>query len=105
MRSLHSSRVVHNCLYPKHIFLKSQESGASGRLIDLEKARPSLGLRSRSRDLETLHRRSGPPTRGERLLFLLAYLEKDRVDAEVRRLVRLITRRLRRKAAADSAGG
>lgn len=95
--SLHHSRIVHNCLYPKHIFLKLYDEGAGARLIDLEKARYSLGLRERSRDLETLHRRSIAPSRTERLRFLLAYLGKRRVDAEVRKMVRLVLRRHRRK--------
>lgn len=103
VRALHNSRIVHNCLYPKHIFLKLKKDGASACLIDLEKARYSLGLRPRSRDLEALHRRSDLPTRSERLRFLLAYLGKDRVDAEARRLVRLIVGRLRRKGARGSA--
>lgn len=98
VRALHNSRIVHNCLYPKHIFLKLDGDRAGARLIDLEKARYSLGLRERSRDLETLHRRSEVPSRSERLRFMLAYLGKERVDAEVRKLVRLIFHRHKHKS-------
>ena len=97
VRCLHNARLVHNSLYPKHIFLKLSQDGARARLIDLEKARFGLGLRARSRDLETLYRRSRAPSRSELLRFLLAYLEKNQVDAETRRLIRLIVRRRRRK--------
>lgn len=98
VRALHNSGIIHNCLYPKHIFLKLDGDRAGARLIDLEKARYSLGLRDRSRDLETLHRRSELPSRSERLRFMLAYFGKEQVDAEVRRLIRLILLRHRKKS-------
>src|SRR5690554_7266 len=39
---LHGSGVVHNCLYPKHLFLKPLADGVGVRLIDLEKSRAHL---------------------------------------------------------------
>jgi hypothetical protein len=93
---LHARSIVHNCLYPKHIFLKPTEDGTGARLIDLEKSRAHLfSPRGRMRDLETLHRRSQPPSRSQRLRFLLSYLGKSKVDAQVRYWV---TRLLRRSA-------
>lgn len=87
VRTLHNTGYVHNCLYPKHIFL---EGGAEGRarLIDLEKTRRAvLGRRDYVRDLETLQRRSHSPSRSERLRFLLSYLGIKKVNEEARQWI------------------
>lgn len=100
VRALHYTGYVHNCLYPKHIFL---EGGAEGRarLIDLEKThRALLGRRGYVRDLETLQRRSNSPSRSERLRFLLSYLGIKRVNHEARQWIAEI---LARQHAKDSA--
>lgn len=97
---LHASSIVHNCLYPKHIFLKSTEDGIEARLIDLENSRAHLfSPWGRMRDLEALYRRSQPPSRSQRLRFLLAYLGKSKVDAQVRYWVARVLRRSARKQA------
>lgn len=97
---LHSRSMVHNSLYPKHIFLRLMDDGACARLIDLESSRmhlfPAWGC---LRDLEVLNRRSQPPSKSQRLRFLLAYLDKPTVDAQVRYWVARILRRTARKRA------
>ena len=98
MHALHNSGQVHNCLYPKHIFARLSQDGAAARLIDLEKTRPAwLGLRDRVRDLETLHRRSQPPSGSERLRFLLACLGQRRLNTNARRMISAINRRWQQK--------
>jgi len=94
VRALHNADRIHNCLYPKHVFLRLHSDGAGARLIDLEKTRRAIfGQRDLIRDLETLHRRSLVPSRTQRLRFVLAYLGKPRLDAEARAFVRALARR------------
>lgn len=94
VRALHNTGRIHNCLYPKHVFLKLDGDGAGARLIDLEKTRPAwLGERDYVRDLESLHRRSTAPSRSQRLRFFLSYLCRPRLDEDARRLLRRIDRR------------
>ena len=99
VRALHNTGRIHNCLYPKHVFLKLDGDGAGARFIDLEKTRRALfGERDFVRDLESLHRRSQAPSRSQRLRFFLAYAGKPRLDTEARALLRRILARLRDKA-------
>jgi hypothetical protein len=98
---LHRSGKVHHCLYAKHIFIRMDADVAKARLIDLEKTRRSwLGKHDLISDLATLNRRTTQPTRTQRLSFLLAYLDKRKVDEEVRVWVRRINKRIQRKSVA-----
>ena len=91
---MHARSIVHNCLYPKHIFIKSMADGVQASLIDLEKSRAHVfSPWGRMRDLDALNRRSDAPRRTQRLRFLLLYLGKQRVDAEVRYWVARVARR------------
>lgn len=95
---LHGRGVVHNCLYPKHLFLRPMDDGVGARFIDLEKSRAHLfSPWGNMRDLDALNRRSLEPSRTQRLRFLLAYLGKSEVDAQVRYWVKRVTRRTARK--------
>ncbi|HDY98816.1 MAG TPA: lipopolysaccharide kinase [Pseudomonas sabulinigri] len=100
VRALHNAGVIHNCLYPKHVFLKLHGDGAGARLIDLEKTRRAwFGQRDYVRDLETLDRRSAVPSRTQRLRFVLAYFGQQRLDDESRALVLSLLARRASKAA------
>lgn len=73
---LHGSRLLHRCLYPKHIFLDYGSTGWGSRLIDMEKTRCSwLPRHGAIRDLETLLRRATPWADEERHTFLQSYLQ------------------------------
>lgn len=99
-RSLHGAGHLHNCLYPKHVFVRVDGPGASARLIDLEKTRPLyLGTRDRVRDLDALNRHTKGTTATERLRFLLRYLGRDALDDAATRFARSVLRRRHRKAA------
>jgi hypothetical protein len=81
VRQLHRLRIKHNCLYPKHVFLKWPEHAQdpSGpvnvSLIDLEKARRTISCwDAAKRDLDTLHRHSRGWSRTDRWRFLRVYL-------------------------------
>lgn len=97
VRRLHDAGWIHNSLYPKHLFLRCDGAGEPARLIDLETARRSWrGWRDRVRDLETLHRRSGPPSQAQRCLFLEHYLQPD-LGEHRDRLAQAILRRSARR--------
>ena len=97
--TLRDQGVVHNCLYPKHLFLKPMDDGVGARFIDLEKSRAHLfSPWGNMRDLDALNRRSRVLSRTQRLRFLLTYLGKSRVDAEARYWVRRVTRRTAKKS-------
>ncbi|NMG64659.1 lipopolysaccharide kinase [Azoarcus indigens] len=102
VRTLHKRGQVHNCLYPKHLFIRLGTTAAQdeARLIDLEKTRPLwLGAHDRARDLDALNRHADRLPATDRLRFLLRYLGRDRLDAAGKRLARRILDRHRRKAA------
>jgi len=72
---LHAHKLVHNCLYPKHLFVRGGDDGFDVHLIDLEKARPTWCRdRAMFRDLDTLNRYSTGWTRSDRRRFLQSYL-------------------------------
>lgn len=102
VRRLHAAGHLHNCLYPKHIFLRPPGSSGDAppaRLIDLEKTRRlRFGRGALRRDLDTLNRHSGGLSAAERLRFLLHYLGLPKLDAAGRRLVGDLLGRQRRKA-------
>ena len=100
VRTLHGAGHLHNCLYPKHVFVRIEAGAASARLIDLEKTRRlHLGARDRARDLDALNRHAPGPAATERLRFLLRYLGRDGLDASGARLARKVLQRRTRKAA------
>jgi len=97
-KNLHGSGQKHGCLYPKHIFLRQNESGWQSCLIDLEKARPLLPLqRDRISDLEPLLRRAEQWADEEQRLFLRSYLPEG--EALEPWLDRLSARRQRKQGA------
>lgn len=96
---LHRAGLVHNALYPKHIFLRLDDHGEIDlRLIDLEKMRRKPGLARRTlRDLDSLNRRSRHWSKTDRLRFLKAYLGVERLDAVGRATWRRLAQAYERK--------
>ncbi len=87
LQQLHQGRWVHNCLYPKHLFVHPETLDV--RVIDLEKMRRVLSQsRAALRDLDTLNRRSRNWSRTDRLRLLLAYQQLSAVNEDTRRLWR-----------------
>ncbi len=75
---LHRGRWQHGCCYPKHIFVKVEESAEGPQvavaLIDLEKSRQRLRAASASqRDLDQLYRRCPAMSADDWKLFRSAY--------------------------------
>jgi hypothetical protein len=85
-RAMHRHRIQHNCFHPKHIFLGELHGQVDVRLIDLEKAKRCWSReRAMLRDLDSLNRRVKTIRNTDRLRFLLAYHEVDRVNDRVRK--------------------
>jgi len=81
VRRMHDQHFQHNCFYPKHIFLEfDDESVIDIRIIDLEKLKWRPFVKACAlRDLYTLNCHSQVWSRTDRLRFLLAYLQSDRL--------------------------
>jgi len=79
LRNLHEANFQHNCLYPKHIFVRLNDISAGQdqdvRLIDLEKLKwmPSK-RRIRRNDLEQVIRRAAPMNRDDLETLINSYL-------------------------------
>jgi tRNA A-37 threonylcarbamoyl transferase component Bud32 len=78
IRRFHDLGWVHRALYPKHIFVQTDDAGLGVALIDLEKARKSVGAWWRARfDLAALHRHTEGVSVGDRMYFFKQYLYGD----------------------------
>lgn len=96
---LHRYHFQHNCLYPKHIFVKPETEGWSAKLIDLEKTKRTILRRSASiRDLSTLSRHAPDWLLRDRLYFFKAYVNEQKLSSKSKRLWRAIEKKTLRKA-------
>jgi tRNA A-37 threonylcarbamoyl transferase component Bud32 len=97
VRKIHQGGLMHNCLYPKHIFVKDTGEEVRVRFIDLEKNKWfPLGSRRVIKDLSTLNRRSLHWGRTDRLRFLMHYLGSDLKNSRFRKLLLKIVRKTRK---------
>ncbi len=99
IRRLHEHRIQHNCLYPKHVFVREDASGAfDARLIDLEKAKRRYSSRAAAiHDLSTLYRHSHDWSRTDYLRFFLAYRQEKSPSQSSRKMLQSILSRKRYK--------
>ncbi len=92
IRHMHQHHIQHNCLYPKHIFVR--EGGPACfdiRFIDLEKVKWRLSLRSSTvRDLGTLYRHTRGWSRTDRLRLFLAYRQENRLSKTSKKVLKAI---------------
>jgi tRNA A-37 threonylcarbamoyl transferase component Bud32 len=87
VRRLHAANLQHNCLYPKHIFVRLVGNKAEAKLIDLEKTKHVRHRRKAAlRDLDSLNRHTEDWSKTDKLRFLLDYLGTEKVDSKVRTL-------------------
>jgi len=98
IRRLHAQRLQHNCLYPKHIFVKENAQGYEARLIDLEKTKRRLFERTAMvRDLDSLNRHARGWSAADRLFFLHSYLGTRELTPAIRNFWdKLLGRRIAR---------
>ncbi len=99
IQKTHMHGLMHNCLYPKHIYVNKEfcETGQENchapavRFIDLEGAKKVSKKSSRQlRDLETLNRRLPALENKYKIYFLLNYLNKTSLDQEARQLIKKV---------------
>lgn len=82
---LHKMRMMHNNLYPKHIFIDPQKLEIC--FIDLEKSRKKLSSKSCTlRDLDVLNRYTRSATNSDKLRFLKAYYNEKNVTDKIRKI-------------------
>ncbi|RPH51003.1 MAG: inaA protein [Desulfobacteraceae bacterium] len=95
---IHSFRFQHNCLYGKHIFVKTEKNGpAKVRLIDLEKMHLGLSRFSVAvHDLGALFRHASWPGDSWNL-FLQSYLNKAGLQSNEKKLYKALEKKLKRK--------
>jgi len=79
IRRIHLLHYQHNCLYPKHIFVRPIGNTWSVKVIDLEKMKRTWSVKAAMyHDLSTLYRRSGHLfNQHDRFAFMRAYLGRD----------------------------
>lgn len=83
-RKMHRSHYVHNCFYPKHVFVKLTRKGKwKIRLIDLEKMRWRFSSKlAMKRDLSSFNRHADNRwTLKDRLYFFKSYLQVNTLSA------------------------
>ena len=87
----HQHHYQHNCLYPKHIFVRQSDGKWSVKLIDLEKMKRRWRRGAAMKhDLDSLHRRSLMLfNQRDHITFLRAYLKEQKSSStRQRRLLR-----------------
>jgi len=96
---MHQNHIQHNCLYPKHIFLRELgETSYDVRFIDLESARWRFSQRSiAKRDIGTLYRHTTGWGRSDRLRLFLAYRGEDRLSDTSKQLLTTILGHIKAK--------
>jgi tRNA A-37 threonylcarbamoyl transferase component Bud32 len=92
VRRLHQERIQHNCLYPKHLFVR-ENGDFDVCLIDLVKAKWRPYKRSIIvRDLGSLYRHTQGWSRTDQLRLFLAYRNENRASKESKKILMLILR-------------
>ena len=106
IRRLHAQRLQHNCLYPKHIFVKEIATGYEARLIDLEKTKKRFLERTAMvRDLDSLNRHAHGWSSADRLFFLHNYLGSQELTPALRSFWnKLLGRRIARYKKRETKG-
>lgn len=100
LRLMHQHHYQHNCLYPKHIFVKCVNGDWRVRFIDLEKLKWQLFKRNAiHRDLLTLYRHSGGEwCEKDRLFFFRAYQQETKLSVRSKKLWRKLQTQNARKS-------
>lgn len=95
MRSMHTQQFQHNCLYPKHLFIREYAAGQfDTRFIDLEKTKRWPFKRNAAlRDLGTLHRHTENMSRTDRLRFFLAYRQEKHLSVQSKKMLVKLTKK------------
>lgn len=95
LRLMHQHHFQHNCLYLKHIFIKSVDDGWDVKIIDLEKLKKTIFKRSAVfRDLYTLHRYAKGWSAKDQITFYKYYCQESKLSNQSKRLWKAIERKI-----------
>jgi hypothetical protein len=103
LRRMHAQRIQHSCFFPKHVFIRIDESEGEGgaieaRVIDLEKSRKRFSrTQCARRDLYSLNLMSQSWSASDRLWFFKAYLQIDKLTPHAKSLWTQIAARTAKK--------
>jgi tRNA A-37 threonylcarbamoyl transferase component Bud32 len=87
VRRLHQKRIQHNCLYPKHLFVR-EDGDFEVCLIDLEKAKWRPYKQSIVvRDFGSLYRHTEGWSRTDQLRLFLAYRNESRASKKSKKIL------------------
>jgi len=95
---LHGNGLSHNCLYPRHVYIRPVDSGYDVRFIDLEKTRyQTLRRRESIADLDAFLRRSEILNDQELSQLLDSYLRTSQLSIDPKRLTEKLAKRAESK--------
>ncbi|MDY0213647.1 MAG: lipopolysaccharide kinase InaA family protein [Desulfuromonadaceae bacterium] len=99
VRGMHRHNLKHNCLYPKHIFVRQMLSTWDVRIIDLEKMKRAFLQRNAvRRDLSTLVRHADARwSIKDMLLFLRYYYGEETLSDATKKTWRAVAADVQRK--------
>jgi hypothetical protein len=98
LRQIHDCRLIHNCFYPKHVFLRVNGPDVEARIIDLEKTkRRHFGVDQDLRDIRRLVGPDLPWSRAERVRFFREYLGVSRMTPQAKEEWHRVARRYAEK--------
>ncbi len=98
IRAMHHHHYQHNCLFLKHLFIKSDGDSWDVKIIDLEKLKKTIFKRSAVyRDLYTLSRHAEGWSTKDRVKFFQAYVQEDKLSDKSKTLWKAIERKILRK--------
>lgn len=99
IRQLHTHHFQHNCLYPKHIFIRQQDISWDAKLIDLEKLRKRVVKKhAMQRDLSTLSRHlSTDWSSTDRMRFFKAYVGETKLSKKSKKTWRALAKKMKQK--------
>lgn len=100
---LHSAGMKHGCLYPKHVYFSTQDSGDL-RLIDLEKCKRIRTRGAGLRDLDTLLRHTPELDMDDQQLIYAGYIETSPHHWTAAALSSAVAARVRAKSGAAGGG-
>jgi hypothetical protein len=105
LRQIHTSKLTHNCFYPKHVFLRVDPAArVEARVIDLEKTKRRLfGLDRDFRDMRRLNATHLPWSRADRVRFFREYLGISKMTPVAKQKWRRVARRHFEKHPGDAA--
>jgi hypothetical protein len=88
LQRMHKRHLQHNCLYPKHIFVKMQDDDWNVRIIDLEKMKQTVFKKNAVyRDMSTLFRHSSPYwTTRDKVAFLKYYFNETNLSNKAKKI-------------------